>query len=383
MLHSRRIATMSGDKFRDDFSMNFDGSNDYFWIGETVYSVHDTAYTFGCWVKKENHSSWQIITGQAGRSSHSFIVFRNDDETVYVETDTNGNGYTFTSSQKFVAGQWNHLVFVIVGDGTGLGYHDGVPMTPSQLGGNPFQDDLTLNVFSNDTGNRLPGSLSEFFVYDKALSASEVKTLYNGREAYDHKNGIATANLLKWYRFGDSAIDEADRPTAKSLVMGEKLGPELWTSNATNGDVTNWGKYGNNTVTTDSGMVKGTHVDSNNGIYIYLRGAYDLSGDLTFGKIYKLQFDGKVNTGSVDLYIGNARNPNGHNFSNTAMETFVYYFAPIDPGSGATDVTYFRINNLNSGQIVHLDNFSLKEVQENAGVGVNMDSDDIESGISS
>ena len=163
--------------------------------------------------------------------------------------------------------------------------------------------------------------------------------------------------------------------------MGEKLGAELWTSNATNGNATNWGGYGDNTVTTDSGMVKGTNDGDSRGIYHYLRGAFNLSGDLTLGAIYKLQFDGKVNSGSTDLYIGNAKNPSGHTFSNTSMETFVFYFSPIDPGDGSSDDTYFRINNLGEGQIVHLDNFSLREVQGSPGLAINMDSNDIEGDV--
>ena len=33
---------------------------------------------------------------------------------------------------------------------------------------------------------------------------------------------------------------------------------------------------------------------------------------------------------------------------------------------------------MGAGQIVHLDNFSIKEVQGSPGVGINMDSNDIE-----
>ena len=47
------------------------------------------------------------------------------------------------------------------------------------------------------------GKISEIAFYDTALTASQVKTLYNGREPYNHKEGIATGNLKAWWRMGD------------------------------------------------------------------------------------------------------------------------------------------------------------------------------------
>ena len=378
MFTSRRIATSGGNKFRDEHSMAFDGSNDYCWIGETTYNVDGASLSFVFWVKFTRNNAWETLIGKAGVGGASCIMKHNDTDQIRFETDTDGTKIDFTTSTPFVSGEWNHLAFITIGDGSVVGYHNGLLMSASS---ETLDDNMTISTINNDTGNRLAGSISELAIYDKSLSASEVKTLYNGREAYDHKNGIATANLLKWYRFGDGVLDEADNDTAKSLVMGEKLGAELWTSNATNGDATNWGGYGDNTVTTDSGMVKGTNDGDSRGIYHYLRGAFNLSGDLTLGAIYKLQFDGKVNSGSADLYIGNAKNPSGHTFSNTSMETFVFYFSPIDPGDGSGDDTYFRINNLGEGQIVHLDNFSLREVQGSPGLAINMDSNDIEGDV--
>ena len=46
-------------------------------------------------------------------------------------------------------------------------------------------------------------SISEIAIYHTALSASQVRTIYNGREPYNHKEGIATGNLKGWWRMGD------------------------------------------------------------------------------------------------------------------------------------------------------------------------------------
>ena len=45
--------------------------------------------------------------------------------------------------------------------------------------------------------------MSEVAIYDSALTANQVKTIYNGREPYNHKEGVASGNLTSWYRMGD------------------------------------------------------------------------------------------------------------------------------------------------------------------------------------
>ena len=61
-----------------------------------------------------------------------------------------------------------------------------------------------------------PIKVSEASIYNTALSASQVKTLYNGREPYNHKEGIATGNLTSWYRMGDGRLDGSAQITGNS-----------------------------------------------------------------------------------------------------------------------------------------------------------------------
>ena len=35
------------------------------------------------------------------------------------------------------------------------------------------------------------------------MSSSQIKTLYNGREPYNHKEGVASSSLIGWWRMGD------------------------------------------------------------------------------------------------------------------------------------------------------------------------------------
>ena len=60
-----------------------------------------------------------------------------------------------------------------------------------------------LEIGRSNDANEFEGSISEFAVYDIMLTQSQVQTLYNGREPYNHKEGVASGNLQAWYRMGD------------------------------------------------------------------------------------------------------------------------------------------------------------------------------------
>ena len=55
MFPSRRIATMGGDKFRDEYSLEFDGINDYVDFGDSADYHHDNGsnslFSVSIWVK--------------------------------------------------------------------------------------------------------------------------------------------------------------------------------------------------------------------------------------------------------------------------------------------------------------------------------------------
>ena len=66
-----------------------------------------------------------------------------------------------------------------------------------------------------------------------------------------------------------------------------------------------WVAYANNTIANDAGALKVTYVDSPNGGFVNLNAAADLNTDLTIGKTYKLRFKVKINTGNIQVRIGN------------------------------------------------------------------------------
>ena len=214
MFSSRRI-TMGGDVFRDEYSLAFDGTDDYVEIPEPFANA--TTYTVGCWIKylATDTNDWLLGSPYTTKSfglnySGSHIFYREEDSDYY----------SFGNTSNLPLGAWAHLLFTSNATSI-ICYINGnllstitVNSTTTIDGGGDNSDKLetTKFKFSSINGAYASGgtrnyfvncNLSDVFVYDSYMTASQVKTLYNGREPYNHKEGIAIGNLKGWWRMGD------------------------------------------------------------------------------------------------------------------------------------------------------------------------------------
>jgi len=206
MFPSRR-ATIGGDKFRDEFSLAFDGSNDHVLTTFKPDYIHTNA-TFAMWVKMNTLSGSQTM-GSHG-SKRWYFGFKNTDAFIGV---ANAIADNITITPTPVAGQWLHYACTAI-DGTATVYINGIAQSTTlsytqSSATNPV-DGFTIGA-RNDGGSidhEMNANISEVVQYNKGLSASEIKTLYNGREPYNHKEGVCSSNLQAWYRMGDGALDD-------------------------------------------------------------------------------------------------------------------------------------------------------------------------------
>ena len=225
MFNSRRIATTGGDKFRDDFSVAFDGSNDHIDCGDVsdwdFSNGSASIFSVSAWFRSadgspgsndtivskyntgDNQREWRVSVDDSARIK----VFTSDNGTA---TDSAYTSFTVTDTN------WHHVVFTYDGSVATAGlrttlYVDGVNHGITIAGGtftailHEGNKPLTIGSFTSggSSAENWNGSISEVAIYNSALSASQVKTLYNGREPYNHKEGIASGNLKAWWRMGD------------------------------------------------------------------------------------------------------------------------------------------------------------------------------------
>ena len=383
MLPTRRITTSGGDVFRDEFSLAFDGTDDYIATGGKPVDTADATYVF--WTKSSFIGSHnRAIFGHGGDRVGEFSLQYNSDGKALLYLENNlyqywddGAGNSHVSD-----GKWHHVAVVVDIDSMPdcKLYIDGVEIPQSSRA-----TTATATAYGNmeigraNSTTEFEGSLSEFAVYDKMLSISEVKTLYNGREPYNHKEGVCSSNLQAWYRMGDGVLDTPPSNHTNSLLISDNTnatkGSNLWTETYSS-NTGSWSADGTNNLTQENNAIKITGDGSDSdGARIKLRSSDDMSSNLTVGKLYELAFQSKVSSGStvnVQFQISNA-----HSFVNfvnytTEYKQFRHYFI-------ATDATEAEIkcSSMGDGETIFMKDFSVREISGNAGVGNNFDGTDI------
>ncbi len=165
-------------------ALSFDGSDDYVDVGIAGLST----YLVSFWTYPDSSSpSDQYWITDVGNAEGGFYLKDVDTDQVGYRDNEDGTRYPWdgtgnTTEVTFasIADGWHHLVFYSNGtdihlilDGVDKGY-----ITPD------LSTKMTTNYLGSDRGNNHPlgGILDEVRIYNRALSAEEIKQLY---ESYD------------------------------------------------------------------------------------------------------------------------------------------------------------------------------------------------------
>ena len=346
MFPSRRT-TLGGDVFRDEYSLAFDGTDDYIDISDDSSLDITDAITVCAWVKP-------TATGWHGIVSKSDLSTSEDAWDFYLRTSINTVRMQVTTSNiaesttQLSLNKWYFLTGTYDGANVKV-YVDGVlEGTNARTAAIPTNNEpLKIGIYYN-TSNAFQGNISEVSIYNSALTSSQVKTIYNGREPYNHKEGVASGNLLSWWRMGDGNID-------KFNLIGDNVNPtmgsDLVTDGGFDGDGSAW--------TVDNFSIgSGVATTSTNGASI------QQSLSISTGDMIKIVAEIKNYTsGSIRYYTG-AGIDVSRSFSSDGVHTH-YLIA------NSTKVLFYS-DNFNGS----IDNVKVYKVNGNAGAMINMVSDD-------
>src|SRR3989344_947475 len=197
-------------------ALHFDGINDLVNTGSDF--IGTSALTISVWVYRENAAGTQRIVGNnrtiLSTNTTGRILFISDGST----TISSGNNCAD-------AGKWTHVVVTRTSSGVANFYCSSAQYgTADQASGTPTAG--TENVFLGNRGSCAEpwdGPLDEIRIYNRVLSAAEIKELYNqgaGAIAGKTQDTQLTTNLVGYWPFNGPDIYESGTVAADKSGQG-------------------------------------------------------------------------------------------------------------------------------------------------------------------
>lgn len=193
----------------NNFSMSFDGSNDYIDFGAGIDISGDATFSF--WLYREStapSNEGGIITIAPSGATTDYISIALWADKIQAVV-SNGSSSNRTSTQTISKGSWNHIVVVKSSTAITSMYINGSSETLATGGVwsgtiNPTpQSTLMRAQFTSSFYTS--GKLDEVGIWNTALTSTQVADIYNATSTNLTKDltEISGSNLVYWNRMGD------------------------------------------------------------------------------------------------------------------------------------------------------------------------------------
>ncbi|MCF7865652.1 MAG: LamG domain-containing protein [Candidatus Pacebacteria bacterium] len=172
--------------------LNFDGINDYVDAGNITALHGKTGVTYSAWIYRTGGVRYDAIISKFDNANGIDMLLAGDlasvDDIVVRVSTNGGTGYGYTSNNIITANVWHYVVMVYDGTQTGDAnrlklYVDNVQQSLNfSAGVAAVTPTVSSNVYIGyypNTGNIFSGKIDEVRIYNRALSATEVTSLYN------------------------------------------------------------------------------------------------------------------------------------------------------------------------------------------------------------
>ena len=196
--------------FVNDYSLLFDGVNDYVDCGSIATLQSTSQHSLSAWFKTSDRTKRQGILKWYNGTGQWIEMSMSTTEFLFIPSGVSGYGKTPSSGVS--NGVWNHVVMVFDGSATGnsnrlKAYLNGAALSLSFTGSIPTTT-TAMTGGSFKIGERFVGqdyflgNIDEPAVFDYALTQTNVTDIYNSGAPTD-LNSLTTAPA-HWYRNGDS-----------------------------------------------------------------------------------------------------------------------------------------------------------------------------------
>ena len=180
----------------------FDGSNDYVEISNNSLLNPTGAFTSSVWFKADSISRWQgVVSKLTDVNSHTGrgwnIQVGTAQKIASLMADSNGNYVYLKSTTTPQTGQWYYVVLVHHADNQNDLYINGIKEASNThaiaFTNNPLQ---IGKFYTNDNALYFDGLIDEVKIFDKALPANQVQTIYNNEKDGKNYDGSARTCLV-------------------------------------------------------------------------------------------------------------------------------------------------------------------------------------------
>jgi len=171
-------------------ALKFDGVDDYVDVGDPASEVLDFGtgnFSLAAWINvKAKSGALRIINKRDTASQKGYEMYienGNNNLSLFISNGVNTFGNSGDSTINLRDGNWHYVVVTFDRGGNANYYTDnkiGTPRNISASGNSSISNtqDVHIGMYNTAT-NYFLGLIDEVRVYNRALSASEVKALYN------------------------------------------------------------------------------------------------------------------------------------------------------------------------------------------------------------
>ncbi len=165
-------------------ALAFGGQDDH--VVFPRFSPPRNAFTFALWFRPSRNLNsgrdrQDLLFGQAGNSDdRPHISFNRGGEgrlALHVRIDGTGHNDVFTNTRSWRANTWQHLAFTWNGDRFRIYVNGEQERSVRHAGRSSTYNGFVIGVRHHDLRFDFEGSLDELAIYNRALSADEVKLL--------------------------------------------------------------------------------------------------------------------------------------------------------------------------------------------------------------
>ena len=274
-----RLPNQENSSKSDNYGLTFDGSSEYIDLGNNVFFNTNNAFSFSAWINLDAYNTnYPYIANIKTNVTDGFAIFLSNNEAGgYAGINIGSTDSSITKgkttgniSADFLT-SWNHIILTYNGSGANTLSNYSIYVNGSSVALTTTAAFSTITNVNNlgrlGSGSfYFDGSISEVAIFDYALSATQISTLY-GSSSLGAGNPMALKpQPIAYYPLGDnSASNPLTQPNEAVedasvfefipedyIDCGTSLGNQL--GNSYTGDITVSMWFNADTVTSDEGL---------------------------------------------------------------------------------------------------------------------------------